>query len=131
MYCYGILQVTEVSYAATPARIGPHSRRLALGKIDGRRREAKLMREIVEELTQHVGGRPSAVQRRLIERAAVLHLRLILMDEQMVPTGGMSEKNAREYLCWHNGYVRTLRQLGLQGADRARGPSLAEILTAK
>ena len=54
------------------------------------------MRAVVAELTRHVGGRPSAVQRLLIERAAKLHLRLALMDAQTEPGGGMSEKNARE-----------------------------------
>jgi hypothetical protein len=96
--------------------------------IDGRRREAKLMREVVAELTAHIGGRPSAVQKRLIERTAVLQLRLTLMDAQAAPDGTMSERNAREYLCWHNSYVRTLRQLGLKG-EPPRQPTLQEILT--
>lgn len=117
--------------AVTTRRIGSYSRRIALGKIDGRRREAKLMRDIVAELTAHVGGRPSAVQRRLIERAAVLHLRLALMDEETEPGGGMSEKNAREYLCWNNSYVRTLRELGVKAATDRSGPTLSEIITAR
>jgi hypothetical protein len=107
--------------------IGPHSRRIALGMIDGRRREARLMQAVRAELVAHVGGRPSAVQRRLIERAAILHLRLVLMDAQTAPGGGISEKNAREYVCWHNAYVRTLRELGLKGTAE-RPPSLADIL---
>ena len=124
--------MTELSN--TPAHdrrpIGPHSRRIALGKLDGRRRESKLMRELTAELTAHVGGKPSAVQRRLIERATVLHLRLVLMDAAAEPGGGMSERNAREYVCWHNAYIRTLRELGMKGAPE-RGPSLADHLAAK
>lgn len=110
--------------------IGVYSRRIALGKLDGRRREAKLIRDLVDEFTAHVGGLPSAVEKRLIERAAVLHLRLALMDQQTAPGGAMSEKNAREYVCWHNAYVRTLHALGLKGAAAKPGPSLAEILGA-
>ena len=108
-------------------RVGVHSRRIGLGDIDGRLREARLMREITEELTAHCGGDPSAVQRRLIQRAAILHLRLALMDEQTEPDGTMTEKHAREYLCWNNAYVRTLRTLGLKGAP-VRAPVLADIL---
>ena len=59
-----------------PKPVGPHSQRIALGAIDGRLREAKLMKEITEELLEHCGGQPSAVQKRLIQRTAMLHLRL-------------------------------------------------------
>jgi hypothetical protein len=31
----------------------------------------------------------------------------------------MTEKHAREYLCWNNAYVRTLRTLGLKGVSSA------------
>jgi hypothetical protein len=92
-------------------RVGAYSRYIGLGQIDGRLREAKALREITAELTAYVGGHPSAIQRRLIERAAKLHLRLLLMDEQTGP-GAMSEKNGREYICWHSAYTRTLKQLG-------------------
>jgi hypothetical protein len=106
-----------------------HSRHIALGDIDKRRREARLMGEIIEELTAHCGGNPSAVQRRLIQRAAILHLRLALMDEQTEPDGSMTERHAREYLCWNNAYVRTLRTLGLKGASSVQ--SLASYLADK
>ena len=114
----------------TPKRVGVHSRRIALGDIDGRLREAKLMRETTEELTAHCGGNPSAVERRLIQRAAILHLRLALMDAQTDADGSMTEKHAREYLCWSNAYCRTLRLLGLKGAPTERVPTLADILAA-
>jgi hypothetical protein len=41
----------------------------------------------------HCGGNPSAVQRRLIQRAAILHLRLALMDEHR--TGRLHDGKAR------------------------------------
>jgi hypothetical protein len=116
--------------APTLRRIGAYSRYIALGSIDGRRREAKAMREVVAELTRHVGGRPSSVQKLLIDRAAKLHLRLLIMDAATEPGGGMSEKNAREYLCWSNAYTRTLGLLGLR-ATEARPESLAEVLASR
>jgi hypothetical protein len=109
--------------------VGPHSRRVHLGMIDGRRREAKLMAALVADLTAHVGGRPSAVQRALIHRAAALHLRLTLMDAQTEPGGGMSEKNAREYLCWSNAYARLLGQLGMAAAPSQNSPGLPRLLS--
>lgn len=87
------------------------------------------MRDAVSELTRHVGGAPSVVQQRLIHRAAVLALRLAMMDAK-APDGAMSERDAREYLCWHNAYVRTLRQLGLNSAAQ-KGPDLASYLAGK
>lgn len=110
-------------------RIGPYSNPDRLAKLDGRRREARQIREAIADLTRHVGGRPSPVQRRLIERAAVLALRLALMDAKS-PDGSLSEKDAREYLCWNNSYVRTLRQLGLKGAAPA-APTLADHIASR
>jgi hypothetical protein len=88
------------------------------------------MRETIEELTQHCGGRPSVVQRRLIHRAAVLHLRLTLMDQQLEDGDSMPERIGREYLAWNNAYCRTLRLLGLKGAPSEHVPSLADIISA-
>ena len=53
-------------------KIGPYSRVLQRGVIadtvDGRSREGRLMRHLEAELTKHVGGSPSIVQRLLIDR---------------------------------------------------------------
>jgi hypothetical protein len=126
-----MLETAATTAQSTPIvrRISPHSRHIALGKIDGRRREAKLMRDVIDDLTAHVGT-PSPVQRLMIERAAALHLRLSLMDAQTEPGGNMPERQAREYVCWHNAYVRTLARLGLKGAAE-KPQSLADYLTAR
>jgi hypothetical protein len=87
------------------------------------------MRQVIKELTEHCGGRPSAVQRKIIQRAAVLHLRLALLDAETGPDGQMSEKTAREYLCWSNAYVRTLNSLGLKAV--APTATLTDYLAAK
>jgi len=109
-------------------RIGAYSRPTALAKLDGRTREAALLRTTREALVAHVGGQPSAVQSVLIERAAILALRLAVMDAK-APGGALTERDAREYLCWHNAYVRTLRELGIKGVPE-RGPTLAEVLAS-
>ena len=51
-------------------RIGPYSRPHRLAKLDGRTREATVLRETREALIAHIGGQPSAVQAALIERAS-------------------------------------------------------------
>jgi hypothetical protein len=125
-----IVSRKRAPYQKRKRPLRPNSHHIALGDIDGRRREAALMRETIEELTQHCGGRPSVVQRRLIHRAAVLHLRLTLMDQQLEEGDSMPERIGREYLAWNNAYCRTLRLLGLKGAPTERVPSLADIISA-
>jgi hypothetical protein len=51
----------DTRHKPTKARpIGPYSRRNAIAKIDGRRREALLIRETRDDLVAHCGG-PGAV----------------------------------------------------------------------
>ena len=112
-------------------RIGPHSRPDVLAKIDGRRREARLLQNIRQELTQHVGGAPSATQRALIERAAWLTLHVALMDAKLMEEGEgatLSERDGRQYLAWSNSLTRTLRELGHKGAPPKPAKSLQEFL---
>ena len=49
-----------------------HTAPVALAKLDQRTKEARLMRETRAELAAHVGGKPSAVQAAMIERACQL-----------------------------------------------------------
>ena len=109
------------------AKIGPHSRPGVLALVDGRRAEAQLMKRVRDDLVKHVGGKPSATQKILIDRAAALALRIHLMDQAELKSDFMSEKNAREYLCWTSALSRLLRQLGMQGA-KERAPTLQEIM---
>jgi hypothetical protein len=113
--------------AETHRTLGPHSRRIALGMLDGRRREARLMRGVVAELSAHCGGAPSAVQLAIIHQAAQIKLRLLMMDARFAETGEVSERDSRCYLAHANSCSRLLRQLGLKGAAE-RAPSLAELL---
>jgi hypothetical protein len=52
------------------------SRAAAVSDADGRTREAKIIKQTVADLVEHVGGRPSAAERLLIDVSAVLVLRL-------------------------------------------------------
>jgi hypothetical protein len=110
------------------AQIGPYSRPHRLAKIDGRTKESRLMAAARDELTRHVGGSPSHVQRVLIERAARLMLYIEIMDRETLEAGTMSERNSRQYLAWVNALRLALRELGVKAAGSAKLPSLTDVL---
>jgi hypothetical protein len=110
-------------------QIGPYSRRHRLAKLDGRTKEAALLRETRARLVAHVGGSPSAVQAELIERAAQLTLKVAQLDAKL-DAGAMTDHDHRHYLAWSNTLTRTLAHLGLKAAAE-RAPSLADYLAAK
>jgi hypothetical protein len=84
--------------------------------IDGRRAEAKLMQRLKADLAKHVGGNPSVVQQMLIDQAAMLTLRVHLMDKASIADPELSERNGRQRLAWSNSLTRTLRHLGLKAS---------------
>ena len=108
--------------------LGPYSRPSVLAKLDGRTREARLLAEVRADLTFHLGGSPSATQRRMIERAAWLSLHVAQLDAKVAEGGTMTAHDARSYLAWNNTLTRTLRQLGLKSAS-AKTRTLAEHIS--
>lgn len=84
--------------------------------MDQRTREARIMAKVRADLSVHVGGKPSATQNALIERAAWLTLHVALLDAKMTAPSSLTEHDSRTYLAWSASLVRTLRTLGLQGA---------------
>ena len=113
-----ILTITTIGQYCCPImrQIGPYSKPNRLAILDGRTMEAKLMARIRRELTEHVGGSPTATQRILIDRAAALSLRLQLMDREAARSGDMSERNGRQYLAWSASLTRVVKQIGLNEA---------------
>lgn len=85
------------------------------------------MRRLRADLVRHVGGRPSATQRALIERAVNLTLQVARMDAKALRDGGLSDHATREYLAWSNTLTRTMVALGLDAAQPP-APTLAEIM---
>lgn len=115
------------NYLIGMSRIGPYSRPTALAKLDGRTREARLMRQVRAELTAHVGGNPSATQRQLIERCAWLSLHVAQLDARTAEGRALTDHDSRQYLAWSNTLTRTLRQLGLEGRKQ-RPPTLQDLI---
>ena len=110
--------------------IVPYNRPAALGKLDQRTKEARLMREAHAELVAHVGGNPSATQSALIDQAVQIKLRLAVMDRKFAESHAQTDHDSRQYLAWANSFTRLLRQLGLKGAPE-RAPDLASYLASR
>jgi hypothetical protein len=108
--------------------MGAYSRRFTLAKADGKTREAWLIRRVQEDLIAHVGGKPNTVQRMLIERAAVLTLRLAKLDAKIVnETGPLTLHDTNYVIAWQNALTRCLVALGVNPAAAPR-PSLDDAL---
>ena len=97
---------------------------------DGRSPDAVLLRRTKADLTVHIGGKPSATQRALIDRAAMLTLHLARMDQKAMETGEFSDHASRHYLAWSNSLRLNMVALGLQPAKAAR-PSLRDYLDGR
>jgi hypothetical protein len=100
-----------------------------LWKLDGRTREAALMRRVRGELIAHCGGRPTVVQNALIERAVILSLRVAQIDAKLVAGETLTLHDSNAALAWNNSLRRTLVALGVQ-EKAAPQPTLQETLAA-
>jgi hypothetical protein len=105
--------------------LSPHSPPHMLAKLDRRTRESRLLKAVRSDLTAHVGGKPSATQRALIERAARLSLYIEVMDRESIAAGTMTERNSRQYLAWVNALRLALRELGLKADEVPPDPMKA------
>jgi hypothetical protein len=97
-----VLENADRTRAATGPRIHPRYRPVALAKLDQRTKEARLIRETRAALVAHVGGKPSAVQAAMIERACQLTLRIVAMDRKFAETCEQTDHDSRTYLAWSN-----------------------------
>jgi hypothetical protein len=113
-----------------PRRLGPHSRMLSRGTISGRSREGRYIKTVSAQLTEHIGGSPSAAQRMLIARLARVMLRLELFDEKMAAGKPFTDLDGRIYNSLLNSFRLLLREVGIRAAP-APTKSLAEIIAAE
>jgi hypothetical protein len=99
-------------------RPGPYSTADAIASLDRRSKEYRLMAGVRAEMAAHVGGKPSATQKALIERVAWLTLHMAKIDAKAASGGSMSDHDHRHYLAWANTMARTMRTLGLDAAPQ-------------
>ncbi|GEN60856.1 hypothetical protein ANI02nite_27400 [Acetobacter nitrogenifigens DSM 23921 = NBRC 105050] len=113
-------------------RINPYSRPDAVAKLDGRSKEARLVKETRRELLAHLGKKPTVTQIALVERVAWIRLHLSLLDRKMAGTAP-GERDARQYLAWTNTMAKLLTRLGLDQPehDVAPIPSLDSLLASR
>lgn len=111
-----IMAVNRPLLSARTRDIGTYSRPATLAKLDGRTKEAALMRWVRAELLAHVGGRPTFPQSLLIDRAAVLALRLTQIEAKMLSGEVLTLHDNNHAIAWHNAFRRTIAALGLAPA---------------
>lgn len=110
-------------------RIGPQSRLLDHGSLDGRSVEGRFLRAIEAQLAEHVGGQPSVSQRLLIARVARVALRLELYDRKLA-AGEFTDHDGRVYNALHNALRLGLRELGMK-STAAKPLTLTEHLARR
>lgn len=109
-------------------RIGPHSRlfrRGAVAGLDGRSAEARFLKTVEAQLTQHVGGDPSVAERVLITRLSRIILRLSLFDDK-IASGLGSDFDLKVIGGLDSALRNGLARLGLKGT--ATKTTLADLL---
>jgi hypothetical protein len=95
-------------YVHYAPKLGPYSCLYKLAKLDGRTREAALVRRVREELLAHVGQRPTITQRLLIDRAAILSLRLAQIDRRIFADETLTILDNNQTVAWQNALTRVL-----------------------
>jgi hypothetical protein len=94
------------------SKLGPYSKEIQLGLVDGRTREGRLLAQMRRVLIEQVGGDPTPPQRILIERAAYLQLRCAKLDSRLID-GTFTQYDNASYIAFCNALRRALVSLGL------------------
>ena len=97
--------------------------------ISGRTPEGRFIRAVEAQLSEHVGGSPSIVQRMLIRRLANVSLRLELLDRKFAKAKP-TDFDTKMYGALHNSFRLLCREIGLKGAEPPV-PTIAEYATEK
>jgi hypothetical protein len=110
--------------------LGPFSRQpFTLATVDENSPEGQMLRRVRDALTEHVGGRPNLVQQMLIDRAAMLMLRLALFDQKIVDNVPLAHTSDQYLMSWQNALTRTLIALGVNREAARHGPlTLDEVM---
>jgi len=103
----------------------PENMRVAV-RLDRRTRLGRDVAAFRRELLQHVGDRPSATQRAIVELAVQLRARLVAMDQAFAERGDQSAHDTKSYLAWSNSLARAMGRLGLKGPAEAV-PTIASL----
>jgi hypothetical protein len=99
-------------------------------RLDARTRPGRILERVRQQLTEHVGGHPTAAQQLIIDRCAWISVRLDLLDSKLAKGEDFNLPDTNYYLAWSNALSRMLMKLGIkQSAVTVNRPSLDEINT--
>ena len=79
--------------------------------IDRRTLAGRHLADVRERLTALVGGEPDIGQREIIDRAAMLSLKIVQMDKKIMAGNDFSEHDSAFYLDWTDANCRILQML--------------------
>jgi hypothetical protein len=97
---------------------GPFSSTTALTNLDRRTAAAKIMKRIVRDLMEHLGGDPTPPQRLLVQSASIKALRLALLADRLLTEESLAEGADHHCLAWSNSMRLDLQALGLERRER-------------
>ena len=112
------------------SRVGVFSSQRAVRDLDGRTREAAIVKRTIADLTAQVGGSPTAAQALLIHATAVIVLRIRCALDKYGTGKGEIESLDRHFVSLQNSLRLNLVTLGLEAA-KDRPPSLERYLEAR
>ena len=112
------------------SRVGVFSSQRAVRDLDGRTREAAIVKRTIADLTAQVGGKPTAAQQLLIHATAVVVLRIRCALDKYGTGNGEIESLDRHFVSLRNSLRLNLVTLGLEAA-KDRPLSLERYLEAK
>jgi hypothetical protein len=110
-------------------RVGAFSKDHVLATLDRRTKAGRVFRTIEAELSAHVGGNASAVQRYLIQICCFKGTRLALLSETILD--GRDIGNDGQALAYANAFERSLLALGIDAPIKDVTPSLSDYLATK
>lgn len=80
-----------------------------------------------EELQEHLGPNRTVIQNYLIDRAAILSLRLAQIDRRILEEQTLTILDNNQLIAWQNCLTRVLVALGVK-KDAITKPKIADIL---
>jgi hypothetical protein len=79
---------------------------------------SRSVRAFAKELTEHVGGEPTAAQKVLIREASIKNAKLTMLADKVLNDSDVDVDLAtRCYLAWSNALRRDLETLGIKAAE--------------
>jgi len=118
------------------SRFGPYARvytgrsgmQFGITKLDRRTKEAEFLQVVRTALLQQVGPNAAVAQLILVDRAAILSLRLAQIDRRILADRPLTVLDNNQIVAWQNCLTRVLKALDANKPPTISRPTLASIL---